>query len=495
MSSAVEREMARMRAERALKANGKAQKYVTKGEAKKKGGEDAAGEDARERDDADANGTTCEGAKRAREGEGDEDGDYGRVIRVVKVGKGAIGLEEETRASVAEKEEDAKTEALSAEETIRRLRSLGEPGTMFGETREDRILRLKVAEKNIAVADETTVTATQANEKLFDEERVREFAQKKKDRAKEEADKGKAKEGAGAPSDGANAEKALSAEEQELMDSFAAAAAKVKKEREQEAMEPIDQVAAYLKALVQEWEEELDQKSEEWCYTTEGRQMISTFKTTQQHLKPLFKRIKRRTLPGDVERVLYLIMQAMKARNYKKAADAYIGIAIGNAAWPIGVTMVGIHARSAREKIGAQSQAHAMHDEETRKYLQSIKRLMTYAQRAYPTTPSLSIDFNSGVNGSDKAELLKAEARLPIDRQVPALMLGDIDRHQADGWRAQDSDTRTWKSMLTHAYGERGRDAKITTAKDEVVNRDTSLYSTRAGYIRSNVKKNAADDQ
>ena len=207
--------------------------------------------------------------------------------------------------------------------------------------------------------------------------------------------------------------------------------------------------------------------------------MISTFKTTQQHLKPLFKRIKRRSLPGDVERVLYLIMQAMKARNYKKAADAYIGIAIGNAAWPIGVTMVGIHARSAREKIGAQSQAHAMHDEETRKYLQSIKRLMTYAQRAYPTTPSLSLNFNSGVNGSDKAELLKAEARLSIDKQVPALMLGDGKERQSDGWRAQDSDTRTWKSMLTHAYGEKGRDVKITTAKDAVVARRINVSAVK----------------
>ena len=34
-----------------------------------------------------------------------------------------------------------------------------------------------------------------------------------------------------------------------------------------------------------------------------------------------------------------------------------------------------------------------MHDEETRKF-QSVKRLMTFAQRRFPTTPSLSLDFN-----------------------------------------------------------------------------------------------------
>jgi len=55
-------------------------------------------------------------------------------------------------------------------------------------------------------------------------------------------------------------------------------------------------------------------------------------------------------------------------------------LAIGNAAWPIGVTMVGIHERSGREKIFSQHVAHVLNDETTRKYIQAIKRLMTYAQ-------------------------------------------------------------------------------------------------------------------
>jgi hypothetical protein len=50
-----------------------------------------------------------------------------------------------------------------------------------------------------------------------------------------------------------------------------------------------------------------------------------------------------------------------------------------------------------------------MHDEETRKYLQSVKRLMTFAQRRWPSTPSMSLDFNSGHNGWDKASLMALE--------------------------------------------------------------------------------------
>jgi pre-mRNA-splicing factor 18 len=50
--------------------------------------------------------------------------------------------------------------------------------------------------------------------------------------------------------------------------------------------------------------------------------------------------------------------------------------------------MVGIHSRSAREKIQATHTAHVMNDETQRKYLQSIKRLITYAQKRHPTLPS-----------------------------------------------------------------------------------------------------------
>ena len=152
-------------------------------------------------------------------------------------------------------------------------------------------------------------------------------------------------------------------ENKELAEAFAAAAKAVGKNRVTETLDPIQQVGEFFKKLLEEWEKELGSKSEEWIYTHEGRQSIANCRLCRNHLKPMFKRIKRRELPGDIERALFLIVTAMKARNYRQAADVYIGVAIGNAPWPIGVTMVGIHERSSREKIGAQSQAHAMHDE------------------------------------------------------------------------------------------------------------------------------------
>ena len=55
---------------------------------------------------------------------------------------------------------------------------------------------------------------------------------------------------------------------------------------------------------------------------------------------------------------------------FLKANDAYLQMAIGNAPWPIGVTMVGIHARTGREKIFSKHVAHVLNDETQRKYIQ-----------------------------------------------------------------------------------------------------------------------------
>jgi pre-mRNA-splicing factor 18 len=116
-------------------------------------------------------------------------------------------------------------------------------------------------------------------------------------------------------------------------------------------------------------------------------------------------------LPDDIKMALMVVVRCCLERDYLTAMDQYIKLAIGNAPWPIGVTMVGIHERSAREKIYTNSVAHIMNDETTRKYLQSIKRLMTLCQRRYPSMPSKSVEFNSLANGSDLQALLAEDTK------------------------------------------------------------------------------------
>lgn len=124
--------------------------------------------------------------------------------------------------------------------------------------------------------------------------------------------------------------------------------------------------------------------------------------------------------------------------------------------------MVGIHERSAREKISATSTAHVMHDEQTRKYLQAVKRLITFAQRRYPSTPSLSLEYDA--NEAKAALMLsgpQGAGEGGAAAQAQPVLLLEASAHGAgpdggvhDGWRANDADTRTWKSIMRRAYAD-----------------------------------------
>lgn len=74
-------------------------------------------------------------------------------------------------------------------------------------------------------------------------------------------------------------------------------------------------------------------------------------KQCKEHLGPFFKLLKKQSLPDDILSSLATICSLMQRREYVRANDVYLKLAIGNAPWPIGVTAVGIHERSAQEKI------------------------------------------------------------------------------------------------------------------------------------------------
>lgn len=110
----------------------------------------------------------------------------------------------------------------------------------------------------------------------------------------------------------------------------------------------------------------------------QGRLAAATQVQSAENLKPLFKQLRSRSLPSDMLARIAEIVHHVQNRQYQRANDSYLRLSIGNAPWPIGVTMVGIHERSAREKISADQVAHVLNDEVSRKYIQSLKR---YAQQ------------------------------------------------------------------------------------------------------------------
>ncbi|KAJ8899350.1 hypothetical protein K2173_018324 [Erythroxylum novogranatense] len=294
---------------------------------------------------------------------------------------------------------------LPKQEVIRRLRFLKQPVTLFGEDDDARLDRLKYVLKAGLFEVDSDMTEGQTNDFLRD---IAELRKRQKsgilssERKRKDREEGGVEDGDGGEregeisgdggSSGVDADKDLNrmrANFEELCDE--------------------DRILVFFKRLLNEWNQELNEMGEVEKRTAKGKQMVATFKQCARYLNPLFKFCRKKVLPDDIRQALLVVVECCLKRDYLAAMDQYIKLAIGNAPWPIGVTMVGIHERSAREKIYTNSVAHIMNDETTRKYLQSVKRLMTFCQRRYPTMPSKAVEFNSLANGSDLQSLLSEE--------------------------------------------------------------------------------------
>lgn len=202
--------------------------------------------------------------------------------------------------TIENKTEEESTEVQEKDvETMKELRRLGQPIVLFGETPQQRQERLAKA----------TTTQTEANEG--------------KESAKPETE------------------------------TAAAVAAEVKpKKSAVDKTSKEEVVRKYLKGLLKEWEAEFEAKSsKEFLESHRGKVAAVTLKQCRESVGHLFELLRQRTVAKDVVDHLDKIVAFMKQREYSKATDEYLKLAIGNAPWPMGVTMVGIHERAGREKI------------------------------------------------------------------------------------------------------------------------------------------------
>ncbi|PKY09280.1 hypothetical protein P168DRAFT_324270 [Aspergillus campestris IBT 28561] len=152
------------------------------------------------------------------------------------------------------------------------------------------------------------------------------------------------------------------------------------------------QLASYFNMVLGEWDRALAKRDASVKQSMQGRQAYNAMVQSRENLKPLFRKFEKVELDdGVLEHIMEIVHKAQQ-RKYVDANDAYLRLSIGKAAWPIGVTMVGIHERSAREKLHqSDQQAHILSDEITRKYLQSIKRCLSFSQTRWPPDDQLQI--------------------------------------------------------------------------------------------------------
>ncbi|WVQ73647.1 hypothetical protein IAR50_003227 [Cryptococcus sp. DSM 104548] len=276
---------------------------------------------------------------------------------------------------------------ISPEECIRRLRAKGQPIRLFGESDKDRRLRLRALElleergPSGAQGRNDFKWALEEMESGLDEKGLEKKA-RELHRLAEERGKLEGSGSAGTPVEGEEEGKeSKEVEKKKKGVDMGILDLKLIK-TDPNKVYPIIYYA--LKGVLKEWEAWMDNRPEEIRRSTQGKMAAATQVQSAQSLKPLFRSLRSRDLAPDVLRLLAEIVHHMQSRAYQKANDAYLRLSIGNAAWPIGVTSVGIHERSAREKIGQDNIAHVLNDEVSRKYIQAVKRLLTFSQTIRP---------------------------------------------------------------------------------------------------------------
>ena len=273
-------------------------------------------------------------------------------------------------------DEAAALNLLPKDEVVRRLRERGEPIRLFGESDQEAAKRLKLLEMLAPDINKGLRNDFREAMEQVDQDYLDDMLQQQQGTSSQDADQENIK----VKNDGTTFENI-----QEMAEKFA----KGDKGFDQEV------IYKFLKFLMDVWATDLNERSQEIKRSIEGKMAMATHRQTERYLKPLLRKLKAKATPSDILDFLIEIVGALLEREYVKANDSYLQMAIGNAPWPIGVTMVGIHARTGREKIFAQHVAHVLNDETQRKYIQALKRLMTFCQKKFEADPSKSVEYHA----------------------------------------------------------------------------------------------------
>uniref|UniRef100_A0A8C5MME3 Pre-mRNA-splicing factor 18 n=1 Tax=Leptobrachium leishanense TaxID=445787 RepID=A0A8C5MME3_9ANUR len=274
-----------------------------------------------------------------------------------------------------ELEEEKLPMTLSRQEVIRRLRERGEPIQLFGETDYDSFRRLRKIEILTPEVNHGLRNDLKDAMDKIDQQYINDLVGGQE--SKEEED---------TKNDLKVHEEDTTIEELEMLGQS------LGKGDENKDMDAIHKV---LKFLLGVWAKDLNARDDDVKCSVHGKLASATHNQTESYLKPLFRKLKKKTLPADIKESITDIIKFMLQREYVKANDAYLQMAIGNAPWPMGVTMVGIHARTGREKIFSKHVAHVLNDETQRKYIQGLKRLITICQKHFSTDPSKCVEYNA----------------------------------------------------------------------------------------------------
>uniref|UniRef100_A0A3Q3RTY9 Pre-mRNA-splicing factor 18 n=1 Tax=Mastacembelus armatus TaxID=205130 RepID=A0A3Q3RTY9_9TELE len=255
---------------------------------------------------------------------------------------------------------------LSRQEVIRRLRERGEPIRLFGESDYDAFQRLRKIEILTPEVNKGLRNDLKAAMDKIDQQYLNEIV-------------------GGTESGELDTQHDLKVHEEnttiEELEALGQTLGTGDDDRDQDVIHKV------LRFLLGVWAKDLNSREDHVKRSVQGKLASATHSQTESYLKPLFRKLRKKVIL--VQQATQYVIICITAN------DAYLQMAIGNAPWPIGVTMVGIHARTGREKIFSKHVAHVLNDETQRKYIQGLKRLMTICQKHFTTDPSKCVEYNA----------------------------------------------------------------------------------------------------
>ena len=246
--------------------------------------------------------------------------------------------------------------SLTTDEVIRQLREHGEPATLFGETEElrrKRCVQVCDAKKNRPDNSDLALPVSHRGRNIFLDNAYEALSddEEKKDKSK-------------------------SAPSKDYSSNGATVSRKYRT--------PEMRCYKFFKKMLKEWARSLADRSDAEKRSVKGKVATKTQKQCKDYMRPFFKMCKKKQVSATILDKVVAMVKHCEEREYVKAHSVYMDLAIGRSAWPIGATSVGIHERAARERIQTNKVAHVMNDEGARKYVTSMKRLMSFCQANYP---------------------------------------------------------------------------------------------------------------
>lgn len=316
---------------------------------------------------------------------------------------GAADAHDSDSASSGEEDEVTRRDRAV---TKQRLRQLGEVATFFGETDAQRTVRLNklelVKDQDVLATGSTNVMqlidrrlkrlgvgAVERDEEDYAARRpqVDVFsAQRTKSLAIRDSKPSVSVAGGGTSS---RATKTDAADVEVFPWEVNGSAADAEAAEEAEiADEQVKKVVVWLRDSLQKWEKWIIERGKDGNESMEYKAEKANFRQSKQYLRPLRRALRDQAVSPDVVTTIAFIVDYCQQSKYKEAKEAYMRLAIGNTAWPLGLEKFTFHDRKNRTDIGAGKVAHILNDETTRKYIQMLKRLVTFYEAYCPTNPS-----------------------------------------------------------------------------------------------------------